>query len=314
MVTANLQLQAPEARVSVGLPTYNRCLQLRRAIESVLNQTHTNIELVISDNASTDDTQSVCEEYARRDSRVRYIRQPKNIGMIPNFNSVLRESASPYFMWLSDDDWLDERYVELCISVLRQHADYALVAGVNRYYIGDSHVFDCEVVQLTEDDPCKRVLKLYHTSLHAGYIYALIRREHIQHGFGDPPIMWDDLYLTATLVFAGKAEMLETTCVHRARTGASATIDGAMALYGVKTRSVYLLDYYRGINAAREVLRNPAYRVLPVIRRLAFALQTFRFACFRVVRAHPFRDAFAHVHSRARNTYLWRSLRAVVRR
>ena len=300
--------------VSVGLPTFNRCGQLRGAIESVLAQTYRNIELLISDNASTDDTRNVCEEYAQLDSRVRYIRQTENIGMVPNFNTVLRESSGPFFMWLSDDDWLDERYVELCMAVLQERPDYALAAGVNRYYADGNHVFDCEVVQLPEDDGRKRVLKLYYTSAHGGLIYGVIRREHIHREFSNPPVMWEDLYFTASVVFSGKAAMLENTFVHRSREGASGTNESTMAHYGVKFNNSFSPHYYRGIHAARDVMRNPAFRTLGPLRRRIFACQTFRFACFREIGPHPVRDAYDRARAWARTTFLWRKLRAVVRR
>ncbi len=66
--------------VSIGIPTYNRASVLRRAVESALTQDHTNLELVISDNASTDETEAVCQEFCERDNRVRYIRQKTNRG------------------------------------------------------------------------------------------------------------------------------------------------------------------------------------------------------------------------------------------
>src|SRR5262245_14062805 len=93
--------------VSIGLPTYNRASMLPRAIESVLAQTHANIELVLSDNASTDETETICREAQARDPRINYIRQAVNIGLIANFKFVLREARGAFFMWLSDDDWLE---------------------------------------------------------------------------------------------------------------------------------------------------------------------------------------------------------------
>src|SRR5438477_10082725 len=92
--------------VSVGLPTYNRSALLSRAIASVLEQSYQNIELVISDNSSTDATESVCRDAQRRDRRVTYIRQLSNRGATENFRQVLKRSRGEFYMWLSDDDWL----------------------------------------------------------------------------------------------------------------------------------------------------------------------------------------------------------------
>ena len=109
-----------EPLVSVGIPTYNRAEKLTRAIESVLAQTYTNFELVISDNASSDGTQALCERLAARQSRVRYLRADTNRGPTANFNTLFGDLRGEYVLLLSDDDWLDEGYVEECLTDLRR--------------------------------------------------------------------------------------------------------------------------------------------------------------------------------------------------
>lgn len=90
--------------VSIGMPVYNGAQYIREAIDSLLSQTFTDFELIISDNASTDDTQSICTEYARRDPRVRYFRQAKNKGAVANFGFVLDCAKAQLFMWAAYDD------------------------------------------------------------------------------------------------------------------------------------------------------------------------------------------------------------------
>ena len=77
-----------EPLISVGIPTFNRAAQLARAAGSVLSQTHANLELVISDNASADETESLCRALCESDPRVRYLRQPLNRGPTANFNAL----------------------------------------------------------------------------------------------------------------------------------------------------------------------------------------------------------------------------------
>src|SRR5207302_9439263 len=84
-------LEHEEAQVSVGLPVYNGGDALRRTIDSLLGQTFGNIELHISDNASTDETSAICADYASADPRVRYHRQQRNIGANADFEFVLRQ-------------------------------------------------------------------------------------------------------------------------------------------------------------------------------------------------------------------------------
>src|SRR6266404_8613176 len=92
--------------VSIGMPTYNGLPLLKKAIDSVLGQTYTNIELVITDNPSADGTQVLCEEYARKDKRVRYIRHKENIGAEANYQAAFLESRGEYFCWVAFDDFL----------------------------------------------------------------------------------------------------------------------------------------------------------------------------------------------------------------
>ena len=103
------EIQAP--RVSIGLPVYNGANWLPETIDSILGQTYSNFELVISDNASTDTTQEVCEGYALRDARVRYERLPENLGAAFNYNRVFERSVAPYFKWAGHDDLLDPAYL-----------------------------------------------------------------------------------------------------------------------------------------------------------------------------------------------------------
>ena len=106
------------APVTVGLPVYNGARYLPSALEALAAQTYTDLEIVISDNYSTDETEEICRAFAARDERVRYIRRTENRGAAWNFNSVVRESSSPYFKWAAADDVLAPACVERCVEVL----------------------------------------------------------------------------------------------------------------------------------------------------------------------------------------------------
>jgi glycosyltransferase involved in cell wall biosynthesis len=96
---------ASKPLVTVGLPVFNGERYIQRAVESGLNQTLPDWELILSDNASTDNTGSICRELATRDRRIRYVRKETNIGPGANFMSVLREARTKYFSWLAHDDY-----------------------------------------------------------------------------------------------------------------------------------------------------------------------------------------------------------------
>src|SRR5690349_20837408 len=98
--------------VTVGIPTYNRPVELERAARSVLAQDHERLEVLISDNGSADaEVRRVGERIAASDSRVRFVSHETNRGHEFNFQWLLESASGDYFMWLSDDDWIDAGYV-----------------------------------------------------------------------------------------------------------------------------------------------------------------------------------------------------------
>ena len=97
-------------KVSIGIPTFNRADLLRRSIESALGQDYPNIEVLVSDNASTDETPAICQGLG---DRIKYFRQSINLGPLTNFSKVLEMASGEFFMWLGDDDWIDASYVRL---------------------------------------------------------------------------------------------------------------------------------------------------------------------------------------------------------
>lgn len=108
-----------DATVTVGIPTYNRAALLRETLESVLAQTYTNFRLVISDNASTDETAEVVASYS--DGRIDYTRNERNIGMIPNFNRLIELTDTEFLMLLPDDDRLYPDYLGSVIEILERN-------------------------------------------------------------------------------------------------------------------------------------------------------------------------------------------------
>jgi glycosyltransferase involved in cell wall biosynthesis len=116
------------AKVAIGLPVYNGANYLAAAIESILAQTYGDFELVISDNASTDDTEGICRSYAERDPRIRYIRQPTNIGAAANYNNLVGMTDSAYFKWAAHDDLLAPGFLAACVDVLDARPDIVLAS------------------------------------------------------------------------------------------------------------------------------------------------------------------------------------------
>jgi glycosyltransferase involved in cell wall biosynthesis len=105
--------------VSIGLPVRNGENYLREALNSLLDQTYRNIEIIISDNASTDATEAIAKEYLRSDHRIRYFRQPCNIGPSGNYRFVLDKALGEYFMWAAHDDTFDNNWIQVLLTEIQ---------------------------------------------------------------------------------------------------------------------------------------------------------------------------------------------------
>lgn len=116
---------APRVRVTVFIPTYNRAQLLRQTIESALGQSHADLGVVVSDNASTDETSAVVEGFG--DPRIRYIRRSTNLGLVGNFNACLEEAKTEFTLILPDDDLLHRDYLADAVGLLENHPKAGMV-------------------------------------------------------------------------------------------------------------------------------------------------------------------------------------------
>jgi glycosyltransferase involved in cell wall biosynthesis len=130
----NGTMNAP--RVSIGLPVYNGERYLAAAVDALLAQTFTDFELIVSDNASTDATASICADYAARDRRIRHSRNAVNIGGAANYRRVFHLATGRYFMWAAHDDLHAPTFVERCAEVLDR--DPTIVVCHTRVCVVDS--------------------------------------------------------------------------------------------------------------------------------------------------------------------------------
>jgi glycosyltransferase involved in cell wall biosynthesis len=125
--------------VSICIPTYEHGAFIGQAIESALAQSHTDIEVVVSDNRSTDNTRDVVERLQRRDSRVRYEPVPEHLTMQENFNRCLALARGEYVKFLSADDLLEPGCVERLLGALQGRPNVKLAACARRTF-GDGAV------------------------------------------------------------------------------------------------------------------------------------------------------------------------------
>lgn len=121
-------IESPSSKlVSIGLPVFNGEDYLEATLDALLNQSYTNFELIISDNASTDRTRAICEAYALRDTRICYHRQANNQGAIWNFTFTFHQAKGDYFMWASAHDLWHDNFIEACKEILDLDSSVVLV-------------------------------------------------------------------------------------------------------------------------------------------------------------------------------------------
>ena len=104
--------------VTIGVPVFNGEKSIRKTLNSVLEQTFENFELIISDNASTDSTYDICKEFTEKDDRIKYVKQKEHSGYIQNFLYLLNNAKSKCFVWLAADDFWDKDFLKKNIEIL----------------------------------------------------------------------------------------------------------------------------------------------------------------------------------------------------
>jgi glycosyltransferase involved in cell wall biosynthesis len=140
-------------KLSVGLPVYNGSAYVAESIEALLGQTFEDFELIISDNASTDDTGDICRGYEKLDSRVRYFRQPRNVGLAPNHNFCVEQASGELFKWAAGDDLYARDLLEQCVAALDEYPQVVLAHSFTAMIDGDNKVFQKNAYPLASSAP-----------------------------------------------------------------------------------------------------------------------------------------------------------------
>ncbi|MHC5908387.1 glycosyltransferase family 2 protein [Streptomyces sp. S6] len=140
-------------RLSIGLPVYNGEEYLAESFDALLGQTYEDFELIVSDNASADGTEDICRRYAAKDSRIRYLRLPRNIGATPNHNLVFTESRGELFKWASHDDLYGRDLLRLCVDALDERPEMILAHSAQAVIDGDGKVTVPYEYTLATDSP-----------------------------------------------------------------------------------------------------------------------------------------------------------------
>lgn len=185
-------------RVSIGVPVYNGERYIAETLDSLLAQTYTDFELIICDNASTDRTPQICQTYTGKDARVRYVRNPQNIGASRNYTLALGLSSGEYFRWANSDDLFGAEGLARCVEVLDRDPSVVLAYPRTKFIDERSNVISEYADEMHVQSPraserfAQALEKLGFVNVIYGLMRAdILRRTGLLRGFpgGDIPLV-----------------------------------------------------------------------------------------------------------------------------
>lgn len=188
--------------VSIGIPIFNEGTFIQQSLDALLTQDYQNIEIIISDNASTDETEKICVEYAAKYEWVHYHRFNKNQGPAKNFDYVLQAATGKYFMWAAGHDLWAKNYLSACIEMLENHPTAIIAYGSSQWINEQNETFGRQYgwVDTRGMDIIARYFTIFWGNMHP--ILGVIRTKAIQNC----PIyntVGADLILLSNLILKG---------------------------------------------------------------------------------------------------------------
>jgi glycosyltransferase involved in cell wall biosynthesis len=173
-----------DPRVTIGIPVYNGMPRIEHAIESARSQTYQNLQIVISDNGSSDGTDAVCREFAASDNRITFLSNAHNLGATRNFNRVYEAGSGTYFKWMGHDDVLDPSAVEKAVATLEADPSISVVHWLERIINDEGKVLreygPSQGFQIDGHSPSQRFRQMLHwrrLGFAGDPIYGVTRRD-----------------------------------------------------------------------------------------------------------------------------------------
>ena len=166
--------------VSIGMIVHNDEKRLSNAIETILNQSFEDFELIISDNASTDNTENICRYYQNKDSRINYIRQSRDLGSEHNIIFVFKQAIGEFFMWAPSHYSRSLNFIEECVEVLKSDLNCNFVSTPN-CWIDDENKKEKYINFSLEGSVYKRISKFLDLMMNShACFYGLFRRSNME--------------------------------------------------------------------------------------------------------------------------------------
>jgi glycosyltransferase domain-containing protein len=265
--------------VSVCIPTYNRPELLKRALNCTVNQTYTNLEIIVSDNCSSNlDVKKVMDLFAN-DSRLKFFQQITNMGAVYNYHYVISKANGDYILNLADDDWFDLNYIESCVHFLENNPDYSSAYGSARIYNFQNEFADnYSSINMEQNSPKERMGSYYNETVYNDAFYGLMRKENyialvVKNKLGG------DWLIVARIAFLGKYKILDNTHCYISLGGASQSFESLVRT--LKLRGY--VKYFPYLEVCKNILLDiifdsPIYQSLNIFSRIRLG-----FACTKIV-------------------------------
>lgn len=266
--------------VSVAIPAYNCERYIGQSIESLLNQSYGDFELVISDNASTDGTEAVCRRYAAQDPRVRYWRRAENIGGPGNFRYVFSLCSGKYHKWSTADDHWHPDFLREAVALLDARPDIVLCYPKTQLIdAGGQKIEDYDDnLELAAESPRQRFRDLYRLIGLCNAHLGLLRRDAMLRTKLIAGHLASDVDFLAEMALIGKFHVLPDVRFYR-RFHASSS---SWARADAKHQTAYYAPMAEGMSAIGTwkrfgfqldlIARSPA----PLADKLALAFDILR--------------------------------------
>ncbi|NNC38837.1 MAG: glycosyltransferase family 2 protein [Hyphomonadaceae bacterium] len=226
-------MQDNQPIVTLGMPVYNGENFIREAIESILAQTFQDFELIITDNASTDATAAIVEEYVKADPRVQYVHNGKNIGAAANYNVSFNLARGKYMKWCAHDDRISPNFLEACVKHLESDPTLSLAFASTTGINTDGDLVDAEgheTPSLMDPDPSKRFMDAITLAGTCFPIFGLFRMSMLKTSTLHRPYYGSDRGLIAEMAALGKyLRVDEATFYNREHMQRSINIDDKVA-------------------------------------------------------------------------------------
>ncbi len=203
--------------VSIGVPVYNEEQYLSLTLDSLLSQDYPNLELIFSDNASTDHTREICQEYVNKDSRVQYHRMETNVGAVKNFNFAFHQARGKYFMWAGAHDLWDSTFVSRAVSLIESAPSTVLVYPRTMLIDpeGQSLLIAPDEIDTRSLPALSRYLKFIWTIHWCNMIHGLIRSDLIRQTKLFRDVWGSDILLLGELSLLGEFAQIPDTLFYR---------------------------------------------------------------------------------------------------